>query len=138
MVPSYSMNRPISYLTILLMVSVLPALTGCDSGTKDIEGVKQQLEALVQTTTRKVDALSSSPEEVSEKASAELEKLFTFEYKVIDLRNDATSGSIQRTLNELGQERWECFQMLPLDSGIAALCKRRPKTYLRYIPRMIP
>jgi hypothetical protein len=136
--PGYSRHRLISHLNALFILSVLPALIGCDAGSKDVEGVRQQLEALVDKTSRKVESLSSSPEEVSEKASAELEKLFTFEYKVVDFRRDSNSTSIQRALNELGQDRWECFQLIPVDAGIAALCKRRPKTYLRYIPRMVP
>ena len=136
--PGYSRHRLLSHLKALLIVAVLPVLVGCDAGSKDVEGVRQQLEALVDKANRQVESLSSSPEEVSEKASAELEKLFTFEYKVVDFRGDTSSASIQRALNELGQDRWECFQLIPVDAGLAALCKRRPKTYLRYIPRMVP
>jgi len=136
--PGYSRHRLLSHLNALLIVSVLPALIGCDASSKDVEGVRQQLEALVDKANRQVESLSSSPEEVSEKASAELEKLFTFEYKVVDFRRDSNSASIQRALNELGQDRWECFQLIQVDSGMAVLCKRRPKTYLRYIPRMVP
>ena len=76
--------------------------------------------------------------EAGQMAEAEVEKLFAFEYKVVSLSQAQSSQQLEAALNQLGKDRWECFQVVQMQDGDSLICKRAPKTYLRYIPRFIP
>ena len=52
-----------------------------------------------------------------------------FEYKILP-KSQTSPESLEATLNELGQERWDCFEV---DAG-AFYFKRQKKSYLRNIP----
>lgn len=106
-------------------------LTGCQSESESqpelLKGVNEKFEALKeQFGNTELDSL----------AQEELEKLFVFEYKVHEFSSKPTSLSIETELARLGKERWECFYIDLSSSTPRAVCKRRPKTYLRYIPRV--
>ena len=52
-----------------------------------------------------------------------------FEYKILP-KSQTSPETLEATLNELGQERWDCFEV---DAG-AFYFKRQKKSYLRNIP----
>lgn len=71
---------------------------------------------------------------------AEFKKLQQVEYHVVSLDGEQPE-QIERQLNELGKERWDCFHISQQSklSGVAivAFCKRRPDTPLSYVPQTL-
>ncbi len=70
------------------------------------------------------------PATVSEWVKEDLKKIGTWEYKTVVLESRDTAGAEQR-LNELGQERWECFWMERGDVGVTCFLKRPGRSVLR-------
>lgn len=118
-------------------VAVLVAVAGCNS-KQDTSHVGRQIDQLMESTERSLESLGAEHEGVSEAASAELKKVFNFEYKALRLPEGASLEGLESSLNQAGQDRWDCFQVILHDSHLVALCKRPPKTPLRYIPRILP
>ena len=125
----------VTYLPLLLSSFLVLSLVGCDNQ-------KQDSSELFKTLDRQLSDLkkglkdSMGQNDLDHRASSELEKLFTFEYKVVDLPSKASSVDLEKKLKKLGAERWECFSIRQISDKIQIACKRRPKTYLRYIPRV--
>lgn len=98
--------------------SLLNSIEGAKSGVKDAVGPHADA---VQTRTKE-----------------EVEKLFRWEYKVIESPGSLTTPELERTLGELGSDGWECFHIDRLSPDQTRVtCKRRPKSaisYLKYIP----
>ena len=68
-------------------------------------------------------------------------KMGVWEYKVVQLE-DLSPIEIEKKLNELGKQRWECFHVMPL-AGTQMYFKRPARSYLKNIPlkdmlRLIP
>ena len=121
-----------------LFLAVLSLLVGCKRGDEDLSRLKDDLDKLVQRTEKSIGSLTSNPALVTDAASSEVEKLFIFEYKVLPLSGDKSSKQAELALNQLGKDRWDCFQIVEMEEGPSAFCRRAPKTYLRYIPRFMP
>ena len=119
------------------VMAISLSVLGCERGDGSA-GVSEKLEALMAKTERQLENLGSTHQEVCEVASSEVQKLFNYEYKLVALVEESGRKGIEAALNELGQDRWDCFQVVPVEGQLTAVCKRRPKTPLRYIPRMIP
>ena len=119
------------------MPCLLLLLTSCAPD----ETQQERLEELLGEATETLNDLTRHGNEIGSdlgnQASGEVEKLFIFEYKVFDLKKEESTQSIEEELNRLGKERWQCFHVEPLEKDFRFFCKRRPKTYLRYIPRFI-
>lgn len=84
------------------------------------------------------DAVAPHADTVQARTKEELEKLFRWEYKVVERPRSLSTSEFEHTLSELGNEGWECFHidhLTPEQTRIT--CKRRPKSaisYLKYIP----
>lgn len=113
-----------------------PAATPSPQARSSLEQISDELSAALEKASRKVSEIAPSGEQVKQSATGEVEKLYIFEYKVAEFSLDATAGEIESELNSLGKERWECFASERTEKNLRVMCKRRPKTYLRYIPRM--
>ena len=122
--------RSLSYLIILTLL--LP-LASCN---KDQEEMGRALEKKLKST---INDLSKNPSQPIE----EIKKLHQVEYKTIVFPIDEDAAEIDRRLNELGQDRWQCFSSfvrpMATSSGpeIVVLCKRTPETVLRFVPNSI-
>jgi hypothetical protein len=68
---------------------------------------------------------------VTEWLSSEIAKSGQWEYHVVTIVNQ---NELEKTLNELGKERWECFEVLAVNESLRVVCKRQVKTYLSHIP----
>lgn len=79
----------------------------------------------------------SKSKELETAAQGEVEKLFTFEYHVEVFPAETSAEEINERLSEIGKERWECFHGEVKSDGHHFYCKRRPKTYLRYLLRLL-
>ena len=55
--------------------------------------------------------------------------MYSFEYKILS-KSEVSPEEMEATLNELGKERWDCFEV---DSA-AFYFKRQKKSYLRNVP----
>jgi hypothetical protein len=92
---------------------------------ESLEGIKAELRKL-----------QPQANELSNQAQGEVEKLFSFEYRVTDFPETLSAQDLEIELGNLGKDRWECFQALNINKNLRVLCRRVPKTYLRYIPRL--
>lgn len=97
-------------------------------------------------------ALGPQGEVIQERTKEEVEKLFRWEYRVVDVEVSLTADELERRLTELGNEGWECFDIAPsgqTSSGqnssgqnssgqtSRATCKRRPRSAINYL-KLIP
>jgi hypothetical protein len=112
------MKTPLLTLTIICLIYC----TGCDSNPE-----------ISRTVDKVKNSLSEITGENQKIASKEVEKLFIYEYQVLDLPLTASADVIQANLSNLGKERWNCFQIDRNKTNINIICKRRPKSYLRYV-----
>ena len=97
--------------------SLLNSIDGAASGVKDV--VRPHSDA-VQARTKE-----------------EVEKLFHWEYKVVDLPAALSAIEQENEFKKLGQDNWECFDIMPVSGTLRITCKRRPPSaisYLKYIP----
>jgi hypothetical protein len=101
--------------------------------------VKAVTDGVMKTYQEAKKDIASFTPQVQSMTTEEIEKLFAFEYNVIDIPERANRESIALTLQGLGKERWEVIQIIPqLDGSLRVFVKRRPQSYLRYIPRFFP
>ena len=112
-----------------LPLIALLALSACRQ--QDNEKLNESVKELKKT----VAALSN---QTGALAGEEVEKILNYEYKVEDLKADASRGELEKSLNELGKDRWECFQLEKQPDRYRVFCRRKPKSYLRLIPRLVP
>lgn len=129
---------------------LLALLSACqqDEPSSQAKGLSEGFSRTLDEVQRMVDQYTPPRERIvaeTERATAaaggELEKLFNWEYHVASLDTDAEPEVVQRELSKLGKERWECFAATTQFNSIQILCKRRPKTYLRYLehlPGLLP
>lgn len=147
-------QRAIIHL-LSVMGSILP-LTGCnDSGnpqTTPVGATSSQTQSsglslsqlAVRVSERFKGASGSVPEafgprsdELQKMTIDEMEKVFKWEYRVIDLPNPVESQNLEKKLSELGSEGWECFSISSERSATRVTCKRRPRGALAYL-KLIP
>jgi hypothetical protein len=122
---------------LVVTAVLLAGVWGCDS-TKDTAAIGEQIDRLIENTGRHLETLDDKRQEAEGLATSEVQKLFTFEYKLLPIAEGLGVKSLEATLNELGKDRWDCSQVVSLETERAVLCKRQPKTPLRYIPRILP
>ena len=109
---------------IAIAISILALGCGSDSIQEAYDSAKN-----------KISELAPVKDQYQNLAQEELNKLYSFEYKVVEFPLTAESLSIEAYLSTLGKDRWECFDTTKTDLKLIIFCKRRPETYLKYIPR---
>lgn len=73
------------------------------------------------------------PSDIYEWIREDIGTIGDWEYRVVSFPgSDATK--IEEKLNQLGQERWDCFWVQPDDSGARFFFKRPARNYLKSIP----
>ena len=95
------------------------------------------LDTLQGATTEVQNAVGPHADAVQARTKEEVEKLFRWEYKVVDLPKEQSSAALEAQLQELGSAGWECFSLASIESGMRVTCKRKPHStlaYLKYIP----
>jgi len=124
----------------LPLLALVLWLTACNSGvdTEKLEELSRNLKNTLTSTKDKVVELSPSSRDIESLTTDEFKKLSTFEYKVSELPRTVSSIELEAELAVLGLERWECFQVYQTETHYRIFCRRRPATYLRYVPRMFP
>jgi len=97
------------------------------------QAAKEKLSESAKDGLKKLDP--NSPEATM--AKEEIAKLFQIEYRVVELDGDLSTPALEKTLVELGKDRWDCFQAGSERSKLRLICKRHPPTYLRYLPQLL-
>ena len=123
---------------ILLLIILAVGLWGCDTSSPDVRKLTDEFSRTVDDARKRLSDLTPSKDDIRSLTTDELAKLAVFEYKVIDIKKDTSTQDMQEVLAALGQERWECFDTQDYRESLRFFCKRRPQTYLRYVPRMFP
>jgi len=82
------------------------------------------------------------PDDVLERAKAEIKRIGTWEYRVMTL-SAPQDTTLEQRLNELGRERWECHVTPRGQEELLLVCKRPVRSYLKNIAvtdllRLIP
>lgn len=129
-------------LSLLLFAALISA--SCQSqSTKKADDQKPQdsglfdhMQGLLDSASKRVDEVTPSKQRVKELTTDELQKLHTWEYQVLELPAKTESPELEARLNQLGKEMWECAALDKSEKSLRLMCKRRPQTYLRYIPRV--
>jgi hypothetical protein len=83
------------------------------------------------------EAVRPHTDAVQAKTKEELDKLFRWEYKVVELPITTDAPTLQTQLSALGEENWEVVDMREYGQLTRITCKRRPSSaigYLKYIP----
>jgi len=83
------------------------------------------------------DAMRPHSDAVQARTKEEVEKLFVWEYKVTDISASLSATEQEDALKRLGQEHWECFDIMQMSGTLRISCKRRPASaisYLKFIP----
>ena len=121
--------RQLNSIFPLIVTALFIFLLGCKITDEEYQSIKGQIDNAGST-------LSNYTQSGKETASDEVEKLFIFEYEVFEYDLDMASSEQTEALTALGKERWECFHVQPTTESLRFYCKRRPRTYLRLIPRV--
>lgn len=72
-------------------------------------------------------------EEAKEWVKKNLEKIGDWEYKIISIKLKDLD-KIEKQLNNLGKERWECYWQQKTDKGYVFFLKRTKVSYLQKVP----
>lgn len=150
----FRVKDAIAAMTCVLIISSV--LSACKDSTKSVSqdvtpvsatpagaSVDEQfslnslLNSIQGATTEVQTAVGPHADAVQARTKEEVEKLFQWEYKVLDLHKDVLAGELEARLTELGDLGWECFSVISNESSTRITCKRKPKgalAYLKYIP----
>jgi hypothetical protein len=83
-------------------------------------------------------AVGPHAEAVQERTREEVEKLFRWEYRVVEFPTDIPSIELEVKLGDLGTQGWECFHFQAQGSNLTRVtCKRKPQSALSYL-KLIP
>ena len=120
------------------LFGVLLVCSACDQKEPETFGQpgEQEESSTIEDMQELFEQLAPHKRRLEESASREMEKLFVFEYHVEDIARDNSAKEMEARLARLGRDRWECYHVEPIDKSLRFFCKRRPKTYLKYIPKM--
>jgi hypothetical protein len=96
------------------------------------------LNSLDQATSDVQVAVAPHANAVQARTKEEVDKLFRWEYRVLEVPSETQAPELEARLTKLGDEGWECFDMTQTQTNQTRItCKRRPKSalsYLKYIP----
>ena len=118
---------------MVIVFIIFASLMLCACEAKETQDLSNQLDKVIEQTKEAVEKLAPKGTEITKFGADEIEKLFTYEYKVVDIKAHASIAEIQAELDLLGMERWEVFHVVNMPNASRLYCKRRPKSYLRYV-----
>lgn len=111
---------------------ILAAFTGCEDRYGAPSDTQRELEEFK-------DGISELMKH-TDQPMAEVKKLREWEYLVTSIPLEQGQTDYERTLNRLGKDRWDCFDIHQVTEPRPALmifCKRPPDTPLHFVPRAI-
>ena len=123
-----STNTPVASAPAAPTTAAIPESFSLHSILNSIEGATSGVQ----------DAVGPHAGALQARTKEEVDKLFRWEYKVVEVSTSIQTAELETQLGALGAEGWECFDLQPQPSNVTRItCKRRPKSaisYLKYIP----
>ena len=104
----------------------LATTSASDAATSSVNYINRVYE-------RAVKAGDTSAKSAQKWVNDDIRKIGTWEYKV--LKVDENPAANEAALNNLGQNRWECFAVMPRRNGTLTYHFKRPhRSYLQQLP----
>ena len=99
--------------------------------SEDIDKVEEETywQKFKEMIDKTKDSKKKVREEITQWAKSDLKKIATWEYKLLKIEATADIELIDQ-LNELGQNRWECFWVDVKEGEYRLFLKRQPKSVL--------
>ncbi len=130
---------------LAMLSSVWLLATGCSAGSVGAESPPTPPEdesSVVESLWGEVRALYDRARETGEEVPADIyewvrrdiENIGDWEYRVELLAVDVSPGTLQATLNELGDDRWEAVWLSESTAGVRVILKRPTRSYLTRMP----
>lgn len=120
---------------ILLLLLLLPLLFHFDFSLAE---ENSQEPSYWDKIKKKLEDAKSDNKELSEKAKEwikeDIKKIGDWEYKVVNIKYESID-ELENKLNELGNERWECFWVEKKEVVVVFIFKRPTISYLQKIPK---
>ena len=116
--------------SLALVLLACPAIRAAEEEDPADQGVRAQVLDMYE---RAKSAGEQVPKDVYAWAKQDLGKIGDWEYLVTDLPL-ADAGTIQKRLNELGTDRWECIWIHSSGGNTHFIFKRPSLSYLKNIP----
>lgn len=114
----------------LLGVACISLTTGCNRDASEPSATEETINDLQSKYDELVEDKLESPVQW---VTDDLENIGDWEYKVVDL-SGAGPETLEETLNELGNDRWEAFWVENVRNDYRVMFKRPSKSYLSRIP----
>lgn len=131
------------FFPMLLFVPLsITGTLGCQDHLEELkvqvseEDLKRNAQKLLETTEELLNKLPGETKRLSDSALKEIENLRRVEYRVVELPHTLGREEIELELQELGQERWDCFQVVQSQETNHVVCKRLPRDYLRHLGQL--
>ena len=119
---------PLKMTTILISVCFLIAISvGCqEAPLNDLKGDAQEAIGDARTKARALRELSAE----------ELQEIWAIEYKTIEVTH-SDLAALDEQLNELGQERWDCYHVSEDGEGKVFYFKRGKSNAISYLTNLL-
>ncbi len=120
-----------------LFTAALLLLLCFSTGCEHVEKVTSGGDDLARKLIQDLGLEDADPNNIEKMAREEVDKLLQVEYLVEEIPFSSGGKDLEYRLKILGAERWDCFQIMPNPDGtrLRVVCKRKPKSYLRYLTR---
>lgn len=107
------------------------------SGCEHVEKVANDSDKIAKKLVQDLGLEEADSQSIQKAAQDEVDKLMQVEYLVEEVPGTFSKKALQDHLSKLGADRWECFSVTPHGDGsmLRIICKRKPKSYLRYLTR---
>ena len=121
-----------NYKVFVVLLLSIGLLLGCKEAEKTID---QGYELAKQG----IQSVGPQAEQATNLANEQIESLYRQEYLVRDFDSSVSAETMQKELNKIGAERWQCFSIQTReDDTTRVTCSRLPISYLRYLLRIVP
>jgi hypothetical protein len=112
-------------------------LSGCGSDQKNQKEQKaaetSSWEEVQKLYEKAKDAGDDVPKNIADWVKAEFQRMGTWEYRIATF--DANDyAELEKELNKLGKERWECFWLEREGNALRLACKRPAQSHLQALP----
>lgn len=128
------MKKTLSLILVMLLIASGVAVAQSEENEKKGEeepGILDQVRTMYEKAK---EAGEQVPEDVYDWAKEDIGKMGAWEYHVVLVPRTADIPSLEKRLNKLGVERWECYWMEKVPDGHRMFFKRPSRSYLKTVP----
>lgn len=118
--------------SLILLLLTLLSLSACDR--EEATSVLDQAKDVLDSAQRQIAPVA---DDVSNRTNEELQKITTIEYKTMIFEKNVNDRVFEQSLQALGQDRWDCFEVIPYEDRLTVVCKRLPISYLKLLSRIV-